>query len=673
MNLFFSILLFTVALVAAATSGRDASTSFINAMHNEVRALSDGGLSLSTSLVTANNVVVATASAVLNSSLVSTAVDQASAAALTSDGFPPIGPGHSNIHSSSHDSTTVVISTVTLVPITSTEVAPFSSSSLSAVDSSKAALISSTDFSASTSHEAPSTSDLTQSSAVQSSTSQSLIIQPSPLQSSAAPSYTSEPLGQSSTLQPSTVQSSTAESSIVQSSAAETSAALSAAQSSEAPSYTAQPSVIESSESGQSSAAQSYTAESSATESSAESGTSQVSAAPTFPTFSSSNAPFANSTASLVQSSGYYGTAPSIATAPVTSASSPSSSSVSVIVGTPQSIISNSSPSTPASDSIGATETSTTSTTTITSTTTRTGTITTTITRSSADITSQSIIGKLPVTDAPSAPSALTTETFTSGGSTWTTTETGPGSTVTASLMLNPTYSASDNAGIATNNAATSSGACTCPSQVTVTVTATPFVVTGGTLTGTATSTDSPQETSDIMSSNYPQESSVSSSSPQKSSVSSSSERSTTYAAPPQEAWTTRSVPGFIGVTIPSGGMSYPSVGSTSFPGSLKSSTTSCTETTSTYGSHVHPHTKATPILSSFSNYSSTSTGSLLGTSVGTGVGTAVTPITTLPSGILPPVSTSKPPIYSGNADVNAVGTESVALIVGLVALVLLF
>lgn len=393
-----------------------------------------------------------------------------------------------------------------------------------------------------------------------------------------------------------------------------------------------------------------------------ESSISQVSIASSLPTISTSDAPFLNSTASTVQSLSKSVTHPNYTIASVSSASSLSTSAASIIVGTPPSnsasipTITPPSPpykngtSTPAPDNIGTGSTSITSTTTISSTTTRTGTITTTITRSSASITSQSIIGKFPDTYGPS-PAAPTTETFTSGGRTWTTTETGPPSTVTASLMLNPSYSASSNGGvIASNGAAPYSGACTCPSQVTVTVTATPFVVTGGTLTATGTLVAS--------SANSPEESSGSS-------------ILTAYYPPAQASWTTHSIPGFIGVTIPSGGMSYPPQGSATY-------SPSTAPTNSPSLSHTHPYMsiEPTPNLSAFSNYSTTSTGSLLGTAVGTGVGTVPTPNyapTTKPLVGLPPAASVTPTIYTGNADVNAAGTESVALVVGFVALVLLF
>ncbi|KAF7857292.1 hypothetical protein EAF04_009533 [Stromatinia cepivora] len=720
MNILLSILLFASALVAEATSGRDASNSPVNAVQNEVRDIFDGGLILpGTSLVTVNNVVVATTSSDFGSIPISTTIDRASAAASTlSDNFPPVSPGHSNVHSSSHDSTTVIFSTVTLPPTTSVAVEPVAptvkpiaptTSLLSAVDEQGAALVSS--GAATTSHSAPATSDVTQPIVLETSSLEPETVQPSPVQSSVVKSSTAP----SSTVQPSIAESSAVQSSVVESSATPSTSQSSAAQpstiqSSEVPSlsvqssaapsstfesssaqpYTFQPPVTKSSASPSSSVsslpAQSLTIqptslESSATQSTAESSISQVSAAPSLPIMSAiSPAPFLNSTASLVQSLSSSVVYPTTTIVPVSSALSPSTSAISVIVGTSQtnsaslptntptynnvsssavsgivgtshSIIFSSSPSAPASKSTGTTETTTTRTTTITSTTTRTGTITTTITRSSANITSQSIIGKLPVTGAPQA--GLTTETFTSGGSTWTTTETGPPRTVTASLMLNPSLSASNNGGVLTSNGAAPSGACTCPPQVTVTVTATPSIVTGSTASASA---------------------------PEKS-ISSSS-YSTTYYQPPQESWTTHSVPGFIGVTIPSGGMSYPPKATTysSTSSNIPSATYAATTPAYVSISHTHPYMsiEPTPNLSVFSNYSSTSTGSLLGTNVGTGVGTSITqsyhPTTRLSSGVSPSTTSFKPfsPMYSGNAEINAVGTESVALIVGFVALVLL-
>ncbi|KAJ8058784.1 hypothetical protein OCU04_011772 [Sclerotinia nivalis] len=720
MNLLLSILLSASALVAAATSGRDESNSPVNADNNKVRDIFNGGLILpGTSLVTVNNVVVATTSSDFGSSPVSTTIDQASAAASTlSDNFPPVSPGHSNVHSSIHDSTTVIFSTVTLPPTTSVAVGPVAppTSLLSAVNEQGAALVSSA--AATTSHSAPASSDVTQPlvletsslepETVQPSAVQPSAVQPSIVESSAAPLSTVQPsIAESSAVQssatPSTSQSSTARASTIQSSEApilsvQPSASPSSTfESSSAQLYTFQPPVTDSSASpslsvsslpAQSLTIQPTSLESSTAQSTAESSISQVSAAPSLPTMSAiSPAPFPNSTASLVQSLSSSVVDPSTKIVPVSSTSSPatsvivgtsqtnsaslptliptcnnvSSSAVSGIVGTTYSIISSSSPGNPPSESIGTTETTTTRTTTITSTTTRTGTITTTITRSSASITSQSIIGKLPVTGTPQA--GLTTETFTSGGSTWTTTETGPPRTVTASLMLNPSLSASNNGGVLTSNGAAPSGACTCPSQVTVTVTATPFIATGSTVTGTAVTG-----------------STASANSPEKST--SSSSHSTTYYQPPQESWTTHSVPGFIGVTIPSGGMSYPPK-ATTYPvtsSKIPSATYAATTPASESVSHTHPYMsiESTPNLSFFSNYSSTSTGSLLGTIVGTGVGTSITPSyhpTTRPSsGISPSTTSFKPPspTYSGNAEINAVGTESVALIVGFVALVLL-
>ncbi|THV54712.1 hypothetical protein BGAL_0021g00140 [Botrytis galanthina] len=645
MKLLFSIPLFVSALAVEATSGGSAVN---NQVHNEARAISNGGLDLpGTSLVTVNNVVVA-------STLASAFGDSSVAASSLSDNFPPVSPGHTNVHSSTYESTTVVLSTITVTPQQSVDVTPVTqtSTSPSAVDSQGAALLSPADSGpAIPSEPSPATSDITHP----------IVLVTSSLEP--------EPSSSAATIAPpsSTFQSSAVQSSIVEPSAAPTSTA----ESSPNDQYTALPSRTDSSAAlsttvpslpSQSLTIQPTPIQSSAAQTLSESSISQVSIASSLPTISTSDAPFLNSTASTVQSLSKSVTHPNYTIASVSSASSLSTSAASIIVGTPPSnsasipTITPPSPpykngtSTPAPDNIGTGSTSITSTTTISSTTTRTGTITTTITRSSASITSQSIIGKFPDTYGPS-PAAPTTETFTSGGRTWTTTETGPPSTVTASLMLNPSYSASSNGGvIASNGAAPYSGACTCPSQVTVTVTATPFVVTGGTLTATGTLVAS--------SANSPEESSGSS-------------ILTAYYPPAQASWTTHSIPGFIGVTIPSGGMSYPPQGSDTY-------SPSTAPTNSPSLSHTHPYMsiEPTPNLSAFSNYSTTSTGSLLGTAVGTGVGTVPTPNyapTTKPSVGLPPAASVTPTIYTGNADVNAAGTESVALVVGFVALVLLF
>ncbi|KAF7891514.1 uncharacterized protein EAF02_001839 [Botrytis sinoallii] len=638
MKLLFSIPVFVSALVAEATTGGDAVN---NQVHNEARIISNGGVDLpGTSLVTVNNVVVA-------STLSSAFGDSSAAASSLSDNFPPVSPGHTNVRSSAYESTTVVLSTITVTPQKSVDVTPVTqaSTSPSAIDSQGAALVSPTNSGAAiTSTRSPATSDITKpivlvisslepepsSSAATiappSSTLQSSAVQSSIVESSAAPTLTAE---------------STPDNQYTFSAFTESSAVLSTAiPSLPSQSLTIQPTPL------QSSAAQTLT----------ESGTSQVSIASSLPTIVTSDAPFLKGTASTVQSLSKSVTYPNHTIGSVSSTSSLSTSATSIIVGTPTSnpasipTITPPSPpykngtSTPAPDNIGTTSTSATSTTTITSTTTSTGTVTTTITRSSANFTSQSIIGKFPDTDGPS-PAAPTTETFTSGGRTWTTTETGPPSTVTASLMLNPSYSASSNGGVVSSNgAALSSGACTCPSQVTVTVTATPFVITGGTLTATGSLIAS------------------SANSPEKSSGSSLLKA---YYPSAQASWTTHSIPGFIGVTIPSGGMSYPPEASATYSLSTAS-------TNSPSLSHTHPYMsiEPTPNLSAFSNYSTATTGSLLGTAVGTGVGTA---ITTKPSVGLPPAASVTPTIYTGNADVNVAGTESVALIVGFVALVLLF
>lgn len=102
-----------------------------NQVHNEARAISNGGLDLpGTSLVTVNNVVVA-------STLASTFGDSSAAASSLSDNFPPVSPGHTNVHSSTYESTTVVLSTITVTPQQSVDVTPVTqtSTSPSAVDS----------------------------------------------------------------------------------------------------------------------------------------------------------------------------------------------------------------------------------------------------------------------------------------------------------------------------------------------------------------------------------------------------------------------------------------------------------------------------------------------------------------------------------------------------------
>lgn len=94
-----------------------------------MRSISDGGLSLpGTSLVTVNNIIVATESTIsfYDTSLVSSAITPSISSTITSatvDAFPPISPGQSNVHSSidstttrSIDSTTTILSTVTLIP-----------------------------------------------------------------------------------------------------------------------------------------------------------------------------------------------------------------------------------------------------------------------------------------------------------------------------------------------------------------------------------------------------------------------------------------------------------------------------------------------------------------------------------------------------------------------------
>ncbi|KAM0130132.1 hypothetical protein ACHAO1_008105 [Botrytis cinerea] len=659
MKLLLSIPLIVSALAVEAAAGGDA---VVNQVHDEARAISNGGLDLpGTSLVTINNVVVAStlASASGDSSVLAT-IEASAATSSLSDNFPPVSPGHTNIHSSSYESTTVVVSTITVTPQQSVDITPVTqtSTSPSAIDNQGAALVSPADSGATiTSDPSPAASDITHPLVLETSS-----LEPDTPSSAVA----AVPLA-------STFQSSAAQSSIVESTSDQqyTFASL-PTESSAAPSST----IL--SLPTQSLTIKPTPFQSSAAQTLSESSTSQVSVAPSLPTVSTTDAPFLNSTTSTVQSLSKSVTYPSytivsassasslstpvasaiVGTPPSNSAKIPtitppynnvSSTVISAIVGTPLSVSFNNSSSTPASDNIGTTSTSATSTTTITSTTTRTGTITKTITESSADVTSQSIIGKFPDTDGPSS-AARTTETFTSGGRTWTTTETGPPSTVTASLMLNPSYFASSNSGVvASNGVAPSSGVCTCPSQVTVTVTATPFVVSGGTLTATGTIVAS--------SANSPDESNGPSS-------------QTAYYPPAQASWSTHSVPGFIGVTIPSGGMSYPPKESATY-------STSTAPTNSPSLSHTHPYMsiEPTPNLSAFSNYSTASTGSLLGTGVGTGVGTVIAPSyapTTKSSVGLPPAATVTPAIYSGNADVNVVGTESIALMVGFVALVLL-
>ncbi|KAF7949999.1 hypothetical protein EAE96_007303 [Botrytis aclada] len=654
MKYLLSFPLLVSALVVEATSVGDAVK---NQVHNEARAISNGGLDLpGTSLVTVNNVVVA-------STLASAFGDSSASASSLSDNFPPVSPGRTNVRSSNYDSTTVLLSTVTVTPQQSVDVTPVTLASAlpSAVDSQGAALVSPTDSGAAiTSTLSPATSDITQPLVLETSSlepeTSSSAVDAAPLSSAFETSAVQSSIIESSADQTLTAESAPDDQYTISPSRTESSAALSTAFSSlPSQSLTIQPTPLQSS----------------AAQTSSESSISQVSIAPVLATIDTSGAPFLNSTASTVQSSSksvnnsiYSIVSTSLASSPSTpvastivgtptsnSASIPtitppynnvSSTVISAIVGTPPSVSFINPSSTPVSDNIGTTSTSTTSTTTITSTTTRTGTITTTITKSPADITSQSIIGKFPDTDGPS-PAARTTETFTSGGRTWTTTETGPPSTVTASLMLNPSYFAS-------NGAVPSSGACTCPSQVTVTVTATPFVVTGGTLTATGTVVGSYA--------NSPEESSGSSS-------------QTAYHPPAQASWTTHSVPGFIGVTIPNGGMPYPSKGPATYTPS-----TATTKSPSFSNTHPYMSIEPTPNLSAFSNYSTTSTGSLLGTAVGTGVGTIITPDyapTSKPTVDLPPAATVSPTIYTGNAEVNVAGTESVALIVGFVALVLLF
>ncbi|KAF7941619.1 uncharacterized protein EAE97_006456 [Botrytis byssoidea] len=637
MKLLFSILLFVSAMAVEATSSGGDQVN--NEVYNKSRAISNGGLDLpGTSLVTVNNVVVA-------STLASAFGDSSAAASSLSDNFSPVSPGHTNVHSSTYESTTVVLSTITVTPQQSVDVTPVTqtSASPSAVDSQGAALLSPADSGPTISSEpSPATSDITHP----------IVLVTSSLEP--------EPSSSAATIAPpsSTLQSPAVQSSIIESSAASTLTAESAPDDQ----YTVSPSHTDSSAAlstavpslpSQSLTIQPTPLLSSAAQTLTESSISQVSIAPILPTITTSDAPFLNSTALSVQSLSKSVTHPNYTIASASSTSSLYTSAASIIVGTPPSKFASiptitppykNGTSTPAPDNIGTTSNSITSTTTISSTTTRTGTITTTITRSSATLTSQSIIGKFPDTDG-SSPAAPTTETFTSGGRTWTTTETGPPSTVTASLMLNPSYSASTNGGVvASNDAVTSSGACTCPSQVTVTVTATPFVVTGGTLTATGTLVAS--------SANSLEESSGSS-------------ILTAYYPPAQASWTTHSIPGFIGVTIPSGGMSYPpKVSATYSPSTAPTNSPSL--------SHTHPYMsiEPTPSLSAFSNYSTTNTGSLLGAAVGTSVGTVPT---TKPSVGLPPAASITPTIYTGNAEVNAAGTESVALVVGFVALVLLF
>lgn len=417
--------------------------------------------------------------------------------------------------------------------------------------------------------------------------------------------------------------------------------------------------------------------------------------------------PYSNSSSSIIlgTSQSNSATLPAFTTAPY---SNSSSTTIPIIVGTPQTIVSSNSSSTSSDSSIGI-ETSITSTTTVTSTTIHTGTITRTITQSSNDITSQPILGKFPATEV----SDIITETFTSGSSTWTITETGPPSTITASLMLNPSFSNADN--VIKNDV--ESGSCTCPEQVTITVTATPFIITGGTLTGgiltgAATSTtpstapSTSTGTADPVLINTSKESSISSS------------RLTTYYAPTAiQSWTTHNIPGFIGVIVPSGGMSYgsyqasmePSVSTTctdtpsasdsvypSIPNSVSGSITASVSASaptsnsaytsnpkSTYPSNSNPasiftaiphsdyQTLPTQIPATFLNQS-TSTKSLLGTEISgtqkTNIGTIIPAHTS--SAILQPTPTA---IYTGNADVNVVGGgEPIALVVGFVALILL-
>ncbi|KAK6599272.1 hypothetical protein H4I96_08476 [Botrytis cinerea] len=616
MKLLLSIPLIVSALAIEAAAGGDA---VVNQVHDEARAISNGGLDLpGTSLVTINNVVVAStlASAFGDSSVLAT-IEASAATSSLSDNFPPVSPGHTNIHSSSYESTTVVVSTITVTPQQSVDITPVTqtSTSPSAIDNQGAALVSPADSGATiTSDPSPAASDITHPLVLETSS-----LEPDTPSSAVA----AVPLA-------STFQSSAAQSSIVESTSDQqyTFASL-PTESSAAPSST----IL-------SLPTQSLTIKPTPFQSSAAQKIIRKQHKSSFGCSKSSNTSSASSLSTPVASA-------IVGTPPGNSAKIPtitppynnvSSTVMSAIVGTPLSVSFNNSSSTPASDNIGTTSTSATSTTTITSTTTRTGTITKTITKSSADVTSQSIIGKFPDTDGPSSV-ARTTETFTSGGRTWTTTETGPPSTVTASLMLNPSYFASSNGGVvASNGVAPSSGVCTCPSQVTVTVTATPFVVSGGTLTATGTIVAS--------SANSPDESNA------------------------QASWSTHSVPGFIGVTIPSGGMSFPPKESATY-------SFSTAPTNSPSLSHTHPYMsiEPTPNLSAFSNHSTASTGSLLSTGVGTGVGAVITPSyapTTKSSVGLPPAATVTPAIYSGNADVNVVGTESIALIVGFVALVLL-
>lgn len=94
--------------------------------------MSFGGLELpGTSIVTTNAEVVATFSSI-SSAMPSTSVSGV-------DAFPPVSPGHSNVHSSSYESTNVVLSTVTLVTVTPAGVSGSlqATSPLSAINISK--------------------------------------------------------------------------------------------------------------------------------------------------------------------------------------------------------------------------------------------------------------------------------------------------------------------------------------------------------------------------------------------------------------------------------------------------------------------------------------------------------------------------------------------------------
>ncbi|PQE32282.1 hypothetical protein CJF32_00001017 [Rutstroemia sp. NJR-2017a WRK4] len=204
-----------------------------------------------------------------------------------------------------------------------------------------------------------------------------------------------------------------------------------------------------------------------------------------------------------VSSSSDSSTAPApsspVAQAPVSSTALPFASDSAAsftsthVVGTP---ISNSQQSS-AKSPLTTTTTTTSTTTRFTTTTVTDGTVTSTVTLPDVSaaqslifsITSQSIIGKLPSSGSP--PDEATIETFTSGGSTYTTTETAPGSTMTLSIAINPSFdtSASYLPQLPGNTAAgltaslTALPSCTCPTPQIVTPSFVPAVHSSSSIT----------------------------------------------------------------------------------------------------------------------------------------------------------------------------------------------